>query len=225
MDLGLHLVLNSEWSAYRWGPLSPRDAVPSLLDGDGYLPLLETTIGERARPAEVEREIRAQVDRAKASGIRVSHLDSHMAALFQSAGLLEVYMRVGSDYGVPVLLERTGTRGGERAPWAAASAGPSWTGRPTAPVCPAGVAGRVPAILTLPPGVYRSSCTGTERAVPPDHLTGRRLRQADFDLVKSQAFRWRLLRDQRFVLVGRKRPGAGEEPGRLALLTTARPRE
>src|SRR5207247_1763857 len=33
-DLGLHLVLTSEWTTFRWGPLSPVDQVPSLLDPD-----------------------------------------------------------------------------------------------------------------------------------------------------------------------------------------------
>src|SRR5213596_1723302 len=71
-DLGIHLALNSEWTSFRWRPLSE---VPSLVDADGYFPLVETTVGAQAKPAEVERELRAQVDRARAAGIRLSHLD------------------------------------------------------------------------------------------------------------------------------------------------------
>jgi chitin disaccharide deacetylase len=213
MDLGLHLVLNSEWTSFRWGPLSPRDAVPSLLDADGYLPLLETTVGERARPAEAEKEIRAQVDRARASGIRVSHLDSHMGALFQSAALLDVYMRVGADYGLPVLLERIGARGGERSPWATAASERASVDQVVS-IGP-GVATRdwlaaYQRILTpLPPGVYQlivhlGHDDAELRGATSDHPDwGAAWRQADFDLVKSQAFR-DFLRDQRFVLVGWK---------------------
>ncbi len=213
LDLGLHLTLNSEWNTYRWGPLSPRDAVPSLLDGDGYLTLSETTIGERARPAEVEREIRAQVDRAKASGIRISHLDSHMAALFQSAGLLELYMRVGAEHGLPVLLERTGTRGGERSPWAAAARDRALVDQVVSlspGVAPAEwLAAYQRTLAPLPPGVYQLIVhLGYDdeelRGATSDHPDwGAAWRQADFDLVRSQAFR-DFLREQRFLLISWK---------------------
>src|SRR5438309_12009523 len=33
-DLGIHLALNSEWHDFRWRPVSPVDAVSSLLDKD-----------------------------------------------------------------------------------------------------------------------------------------------------------------------------------------------
>jgi hypothetical protein len=89
-DLGIHLALNSEWTGYRWGPLSGAAAVPSLVDTEGYLPLVETTVAQQAKPAEAERELRAQIDRAKAAGVRLSHLDSHMGALFGSPALLDV---------------------------------------------------------------------------------------------------------------------------------------
>src|SRR5688500_1149469 len=83
-DLGIHLALNSEWTGYRWGPISSRDKVPSLLDADGYMPLVETTVVGQARLAEVETELRAQIERARAAGLRISHVDSHMATLFRT---------------------------------------------------------------------------------------------------------------------------------------------
>jgi len=106
-DLGLHLVLTSEWTTFRWGPLSPVDQVPSLLDPDGYLPMLETTVAERARPQEAERELRAQIERARAAGVRITHFDSHMNALYGTAGLLDVYRRLANEYKVPLRWDRT----------------------------------------------------------------------------------------------------------------------
>src|SRR5256885_485604 len=69
-DLGIHLAVNSEWTTFRWGPVSPVDAVRSLLDKDGYLPLEETEVVAHAEADQVERELRAQIDRARAAGIR-----------------------------------------------------------------------------------------------------------------------------------------------------------
>src|SRR3954453_19051354 len=83
-DLGIHLAVNSEWTTFRWGPVSPVDAVRSLLDKDGDLPLEETEVVAHAQPDQVERELRAQIDRARTAGIRLSHLDSHMATLFRT---------------------------------------------------------------------------------------------------------------------------------------------
>lgn len=103
-DLGIHLALNSEWTPFRWGPVSPKDQVSSLLDGQGYMPLLEEQIVDHAKPQEVERELRAQIERAKQLGITISHLDPHMGTLLDSAPLLDVYRRVGHEFNLPLRL-------------------------------------------------------------------------------------------------------------------------
>lgn len=210
-DLGIHLALNSEWTGFRWGPLSPAESVQSLLDEQGYLPLVETTVAERAKPAEVERELRAQIERARAAGVRLSHLDSHMGALFQSAALLDVYRRMGAAYGLPVLLERVGVRGGERSSSATAPAGEALVDQVVSigPGVPA--AGWFEAykkiLGPLPPGVYQlivhlAHDDEEMRGVTWDHPDwGAAWRQSDYDLVRSQEFR-AFLREQAFVLVG-----------------------
>ena len=102
-DLGLHLTLTSEWETYRWDGLAPTDKVPSLYDPDGTLPNDEGIVAKRAKPEEVERELRAQVDRALALGIRPTHLDSHMGSLFTTPALFNVYTKVAHDYHLPFL--------------------------------------------------------------------------------------------------------------------------
>jgi predicted glycoside hydrolase/deacetylase ChbG (UPF0249 family) len=102
-DLGLHLTLTSEWETYRWGSVESRDTVPSLHDADGTLPRQTQTVITRAKLDEVERELRAQVERALALGIKPTHLDSHMGALFNSPELMATYVKVARSYNLPFL--------------------------------------------------------------------------------------------------------------------------
>ena len=108
MDIGVHLTLNSEWHDLRWAPVNSKDKVPSLLDADGYFPLETAEVTRNAEPAEVELELRAQIERAQKMGIHITHLDSHMGALFTSVPLFRVYMKMGHAYGLPVLSEEVG---------------------------------------------------------------------------------------------------------------------
>lgn len=107
-DLGLHLTLTSEWETYRWGSIESRDKVPSLLDSTGTFPNDESIVAAKANPAEVERELRAQVERALVLGIHPTHLDSHMGALFTKPELIAAYVKVAHDYHLPFLAVRQG---------------------------------------------------------------------------------------------------------------------
>ncbi|MFZ0864823.1 MAG: polysaccharide deacetylase family protein [Candidatus Sulfotelmatobacter sp.] len=104
-DLGLHFTLTSEWKSYRWGPIESKDRVPSLLDPSGYL--WPDTDHHDLKPEEVEREIRAQIERALAMGIHPTHLDSHMGVLFSRPELFAVYVKVAREYKLPFLAVRS----------------------------------------------------------------------------------------------------------------------
>jgi predicted glycoside hydrolase/deacetylase ChbG (UPF0249 family) len=105
-DLGLHLTLTSEWKFYRWGPVLPKDRVASLLNADGFFYLTESEAASHADPREAEAEVRAQIERARAFGVRPTHLDSHMGTLYQSRALFEVLLRVAHDNRLPVRVSR-----------------------------------------------------------------------------------------------------------------------
>jgi predicted glycoside hydrolase/deacetylase ChbG (UPF0249 family) len=103
-DLGVHLTLTAEWDTYKWGPVSPRYAVPSLVDQRGYLWQTVPQVYEHARLDQAEAELRAQIEKALAAGIDVTHLDSHMGTLQLRADYHEIYARLAAEYRVPIRL-------------------------------------------------------------------------------------------------------------------------
>jgi predicted glycoside hydrolase/deacetylase ChbG (UPF0249 family) len=110
-DLGLHLTLTSERVYYRWGPVAPADKVPSLVDQNGYFhhdwEKGEHIIGERINAKEVEIELRAQIERALAMGVRPTHLDSHQYRLIMNGkNLFDAMLRVAHDYKLPIFVTR-----------------------------------------------------------------------------------------------------------------------
>jgi predicted glycoside hydrolase/deacetylase ChbG (UPF0249 family) len=106
IDFGLHLTLTSERVYYRWGPVASKDKVPSLIDENGYFHH-DWSAATKISPREVELELRAQIDRAYAMGIRATHLDSHQYRLYQNGKeLFEVALRVAHDYKLPIFVVR-----------------------------------------------------------------------------------------------------------------------
>lgn len=103
-DNGLHLTLTSEWNQYRWGPLAGMNATPSLVDSDGFLWKSVPQAAGNANPDEVEKEIRAQIDKARRMGMPITHMDSHMGTLFATPQLLERYVKVGIQEKIPVMM-------------------------------------------------------------------------------------------------------------------------
>ncbi len=105
-DFGLHLTLTSERVFYRWGPVASKDKVPSLVDSNGYFHL-DWTEANRISPQEAELELRTQIERAYAMGVRPTHLDSHQYRLFNNGkDLFGSVLRVAHEYKLPVFMVR-----------------------------------------------------------------------------------------------------------------------
>jgi|SRR5580693_8265499 hypothetical protein len=103
-DAGLHLTLTSEWHEYRWGPLAGVPAVPGLVDSEGALWSSVEAVVTHAKADEVDREMRAQVERAEHMGFHPTHLDTHMGTVYGSPAFLERYVQLGIEKQIPVMV-------------------------------------------------------------------------------------------------------------------------
>ncbi len=101
-DFGIHLCHTSEWKKYRWGPVTDREKVAGLCDPLGYLWPEVPQVYAHATPEQALVEARAQIQRALAAGVDVTHLDSHMGTLQYDPRYLEVYVRLGVEFDLPL---------------------------------------------------------------------------------------------------------------------------
>ncbi len=108
-DFGLHLCQTSEWQVYRWGPVAPRAEVPGLIDPDGYFWHEVPQVYASAKPEEAYIESRAQVKKALAAGIDVTHLDSHMGTLQLHPAYVEQYLKLAVEFDLPVRMASQAT--------------------------------------------------------------------------------------------------------------------
>jgi chitin disaccharide deacetylase len=103
ITVGVHLALNAEWRNYRWGPVLGKGGVPSLADSVGYfLPSVGAFLESKYDLGEVERELSAQVERALASGLKITYVDTHMGTARATPQLTEVLERVARKYGLGI---------------------------------------------------------------------------------------------------------------------------
>ena len=105
VDLGVHLTLTSEWDSYRWGPLSTRDPASGLLDQEGYFHRRSEGAQAHADAAAVQREMEAQVSRALAGGIDVTHVDTHMGTVAHPK-FVYGYVQLALQHRLPPMIPR-----------------------------------------------------------------------------------------------------------------------
>lgn len=103
VSIGVHLVLNSEWQEYKWGPVAGGKAVPSLVDKNGYF-FPTRALFEENNPKfdEVETELRAQIERALQTGLRISYMDYHMGTAASTPEYQALLMKLAKEYRIGI---------------------------------------------------------------------------------------------------------------------------
>ncbi|UNK71352.1 polysaccharide deacetylase family protein [Microbacterium sp. H1-D42] len=107
LDVGVHLVLTSEWDRYRWRPLT--GILSSLVDADGYFPRTVLEVERQADEDDVVAELGLQVEAAIAAGIDVTHLDNHMGSVYgleTGRNFLGPVFALAASHGLPFRLPR-----------------------------------------------------------------------------------------------------------------------
>ena len=102
IPFGVHLTAISEWSHYRWGPLTSRDKVPSLIDQAGYFHRFEAmpALLAQVRLDQLELEWRAQIEAVLAAGLTPTHLDWHALRIGDRADIADLMLRLAREYGL-----------------------------------------------------------------------------------------------------------------------------
>jgi len=103
ISVGVHLTLNAEWTNYRWGPIIGRQAAASLIDSCGHFwPSRASFIAHSPKIEEVEAEMRAQIERALTSGLRIDYLDHHMSTIVETPELRELLEKLAKEYNLGI---------------------------------------------------------------------------------------------------------------------------
>jgi predicted glycoside hydrolase/deacetylase ChbG (UPF0249 family) len=102
IPFGVHLTVLCDGADYRWGPLTPRDKVPSLVDETGYFYRFERMpeFLAQARLDELEVEFRAQIETVLATNLKPTHLDWHALRIAMRPDIFDVMFRLARGYGL-----------------------------------------------------------------------------------------------------------------------------
>lgn len=79
VSFGIHLTALSDWVDYRWGPVTPKEKVPSLINKASYFHNFAymPEFLAHVNLDELEMEFRAQIEVVLVAGLQPTHLDWH----------------------------------------------------------------------------------------------------------------------------------------------------
>jgi chitin disaccharide deacetylase len=102
IPFGVHLTVISDWVDYRWGPVTPREKVPSLINTAGYFYDFDhmPAFLAQVRLDQLELEFRTQIEVVLAADLKPTHLDWHALRIGGRMDILELMLRLAREYGL-----------------------------------------------------------------------------------------------------------------------------
>ena len=102
IPFGIHLTVISDWVDYRWGPVTPREKVPSLINRAGYFYDFEhmPEFLAQVKLDQLEMEFRSQIEAVLAAGLKPTHLDWHSLRLGGRSDIFDMMLRLATEYGL-----------------------------------------------------------------------------------------------------------------------------
>jgi len=102
ISFGVHLTVISDWVDYRWGPVTLKGKVPSLVNKEGYFYTFEhmPEFLAQARLDQLELEFRAQIEIVLAAELKPTHLDWHSLRISGREDILALMLRLAKEYGL-----------------------------------------------------------------------------------------------------------------------------
>ncbi len=102
LAFGVHLTVICDTAPYKFGPLTPKEKVPSLIDETGYFYSFERMAEflAQAKLDELEVEFRAQIEAVLAAGLNPTHLDWHCLRFGDRTEISDLMLSLAKEYGL-----------------------------------------------------------------------------------------------------------------------------
>jgi len=119
VDVGIHLVLTSEWDNIKWRPLTDAS---SIKDSNGYFyPMIwpnnnypnQALLQHKWKIEDIEKEWRAQIELAKKKIPRLSHISGHMGCTDMNDSVRALAKKLAKEYGIDIDLTQFGVKGAD----------------------------------------------------------------------------------------------------------------
>lgn len=100
IPFGVHLTVISDWADYPWGPLTPKEKVPSLIESSGYFYNFDGMPEFLANVNfdELEMEFRAQIETVLNFGLHPTHIDWHSLRISERHDIPQLMFDLAREY-------------------------------------------------------------------------------------------------------------------------------